>query len=43
MGTEDLLQLGAEEENRDTSRWILDTGATNHMMGSRGAFVELDT
>jgi hypothetical protein len=30
-------------EARDTRRWIFDTGATNHMMGSRAAFSDLDT
>jgi transposase InsO family protein len=27
----------------DPAMWILDTGATNHMTGSRSAFAELDT
>ena len=30
-------------EDRDPKRWVLDTGATNHMTGSRGAFSDLDT
>ena len=30
-------------DDRDPERWVLDTGATNHMTGSRGAFSELDT
>jgi hypothetical protein len=29
--------------NRDPSRWILDTGASNHMTGARSAFASLDT
>ncbi len=28
---------------KDTRRWIFDTGATNHMTGSRAAFSDLDT
>jgi hypothetical protein len=24
-------------------RWVIDTGATNHMTGAYGAFAELDT
>jgi hypothetical protein len=38
-----FIQLGAEEENRDAEQWILDTGATNHMTGSRATFAELDS
>ena len=30
-------------EDRDPKRWVLDTGATNHMTGSRAAFSDLDT
>jgi len=30
-------------EDRDPKRWVLDTGATNHMTGSRSAFSDLDT
>lgn len=29
--------------DRDPTRWILDTGASNHMSGSRTAFADLDT
>ncbi|CAA6661431.1 unnamed protein product [Spirodela intermedia] len=32
-----------EEELRDEEAWVVDTGATNHMSGSRTAFTELDT
>jgi hypothetical protein len=31
------------EVDRDPKRWILDTGASNHMTGSRAAFSDLDT
>ncbi|WVZ49440.1 hypothetical protein U9M48_000802, partial [Paspalum notatum var. saurae] len=37
-----FIQLGDEREGECT-RWILDTGATNHMTSSRSAFSELDT
>jgi hypothetical protein len=30
-------------EDRDLKRWVLDTGATNHMTGFRDAFSDLDT
>ena len=30
-------------EDRDPSRWILDTGASNHMSGAWSAFASLDT
>jgi hypothetical protein len=30
------------EEEHDCKSWICDTGATNHMLGSRAAFAELD-
>jgi len=29
--------------DRDSTRWILDTGASNHMSESRTAFADLDT
>ena len=32
-----------EREARDEETWVLDTGATNHMTGSRIVFTELDT
>ena len=37
-----LAQLG-EVEERGAETWVLDTGATNHMSGSRAAFTKLDT
>ncbi|XP_062217702.1 uncharacterized protein LOC133917893 [Phragmites australis] len=37
-----FAQLGPREE-REYKRWVLDTGATNHMTGARGAFSELDS
>ena len=36
-----FVQLGDKAGN--SARWILDTGATNHMTGERTAFSELDT
>jgi hypothetical protein len=36
-----FIQLGAKEE-RDAKVWICDTGATNHMSGSRAAFADLE-
>jgi hypothetical protein len=38
-----LVHLSEEEKNRDTTSWVLDTGATNHMSGARMAFAKLDT
>ena len=39
-----LLHLSEEEkEAMGTRRWVLDTGATNHMTGSWSVFVELNT
>jgi hypothetical protein len=37
-----FVQLGGKSEGEST-RWILDTGATNHMTGARSSFSELDT
>jgi hypothetical protein len=36
-----FVQLG--DKAGDSTRWILDTGATNHMTGERSTFSELDT
>jgi hypothetical protein len=37
-----FAQLGEEEEGRSTSKWVVNTDATNHMTGACAAFVELD-
>jgi hypothetical protein len=37
-----FVQLG-ERGDGATTRWILDSGATNHMTGARSAFAELNT
>lgn len=37
-----FVQLG-EKGDGGSTRWILDTGATNHMTGMRSAFTELDS
>jgi hypothetical protein len=37
-----FAELGPRED-RDPLRWVLDSGATNHMTGARSAFAELDT
>lgn len=37
-----FIQLG-EKSNDGQTRWILDTGVTNHMTSVRSAFSELDT
>jgi hypothetical protein len=34
-------QLGPRAD-REPDRWVLDSGATNHMTGARGAFAKLD-
>jgi hypothetical protein len=36
-----FVQLG-DNGDGDRTRWILDTGATNHMTGARSTFSELD-
>jgi hypothetical protein len=39
-----LLHLSEEQEEAvQPHRWVLDTGATNHMTGARSVFAELDT
>jgi hypothetical protein len=38
-----FAHIGVSSEHRDHRRWILDTGATNHMTGARKAFSELDS
>jgi hypothetical protein len=37
------VHLSVEETNRNTSSWVLDTGATNHMSGAQLAFTKLNT
>jgi hypothetical protein len=37
-----FVQFSAKDE-QDPRSWICDTGATNHMTGSRSAFADLDT
>jgi hypothetical protein len=37
-----FVQLGDEAQG-ESSRWILDSGATNHMTGQRSVFAEIDT
>jgi hypothetical protein len=32
-----------DEEDKDPQRWVLDTGASNHMTGSRATFATIDT
>jgi hypothetical protein len=32
----------SDAEKIECRRWVLDTGATNHMMGCRSAFFEFD-
>jgi hypothetical protein len=38
-----MLAAFDSKEEPDPRRWILDTGASNHMSGSRAAFANLDT
>jgi hypothetical protein len=37
-----FAQLDGTEEEKDCRRWVLDTDATNHMMGCRSTFSDLD-
>jgi len=37
------LHLSQEEEAVVSRRWVLDTGATNHMTGTRSVFAELNS
>ena len=37
-----FAQIGERDEQHEHRRWILNTGATNHMIGARSAFSELD-
>ena len=38
-----FAQIGKRDEQHEHRRWILDTGATNHMIGARSVFSELDS
>jgi hypothetical protein len=38
-----FVQLGKLESGSDAKTWIINSGATDHMTGSRVAFSELDT
>ena len=38
-----LAQIGERGEQQEHRRWVLDTGATNHMTGAKSAFSELDS
>jgi hypothetical protein len=40
---EEVFLQREEEEKLEEGTWILDTGATNHMSGSRAVFTDLDT
>jgi hypothetical protein len=37
-----FAHLGEDEVGRSTTRWVVDIGVTNHMMGVRTTFIELD-
>ena len=37
-----FAQIGERGEQQEHRRWVLDTGATNHMTGAKSAFFELD-
>jgi hypothetical protein len=38
-----FAQIGGEDDQVDASMWVVDLGATNHMIGAREAFSDLDT
>ena len=38
-----FAQISERDEQHEHRRWVLDTGATNHMTGVRSAFSELDS
>ena len=38
-----FAQIGERDKQHEHRRWVLDTGATNHMTGARSAFFELDS
>jgi hypothetical protein len=37
-----FAHLGEDEVGRSTTRWVVDIGVTNHMMGVCTTFIELD-
>jgi transposase InsO family protein len=39
---EKVFAVLGDTEDKDPRRWVLDTGATNHMTGSRAAFASID-
>jgi hypothetical protein len=39
---EKVFTVLSDESGKDPSRWVLDTGASNHMMGSLEAFASID-
>lgn len=43
QGEEKVFLRRQEEEKLEEGTWILDTGATNRMSGSRVVFIDLDT
>ena len=38
-----FVQISERGEQQEHQRWVLDTGATNHMTGAKSAFSELDS
>ena len=38
-----FAQISERGEQQEHRRWVLDTGATNHMIGAKSAFSELDS
>jgi hypothetical protein len=39
---EKVFAVFTDESGKDPHRWVLDTGASNHMTGSRAAFVSIN-
>jgi hypothetical protein len=38
-----FTQIGEEDDQVDASKWVVDTGTTNHMTDVHEAFSDLDT
>ena len=38
-----FAQIGERGKQQEHRRWVLDTGATNHMIGAKSTFFELDS